>query len=145
MSNPFGEDANSIKVPSTKPYLIRALYQWCVDNAFTPYVSVFVDRSVDVPREYVNKDEIVLNIGPTACQELLIDNEWISFKARFNGISKELLVPITHVMAIYSKENSQGMSFPVNIPEIKPLQKPKIEKENQDTTNKPKSHLKLVK
>jgi stringent starvation protein B len=141
----IGDEAQRTSVPSTKPYLIRALHEWCIDFGFTPYLSVFVDETVQVPIEYVRKDEIVLNIGPTACQELLIDNEWISFKARFNGVSKELLVPITHVMAIYSKENSQGMSFPVHIPETKPESREKLTKENQDTTNKVKSHLKLVK
>jgi len=143
MSNPFGEDANSIKVPSTKPYLIRALYQWCVDNAFTPYVSVFVDRSVDVPREYVNKDEIVLNIGPTACQSIEIDNESIQFKARFNGIPKEIYIPITHVMAIYSRENSQGMSFPVHISQSEEVPETKENEENLKEITK--SHIKLVK
>jgi stringent starvation protein B len=143
MSNPFGEDVSSNKVPSTKPYLIRALYQWCVDNAFTPYVSVFVDRSVDVPREYVNKDEIVLNIGPTACQSIEIDNESIQFKARFNGIPKEIYIPITHVMAIYSRENSQGMSFPVNISQTEESNEIKDNEENLKETTK--SHIKLVK
>ena len=143
MSNPFGEDASSNKVPSTKPYLIRALYQWCVDNAFTPYVSVFVDRSVDVPREYVNKDEIVLNIGPTACQSIEIDNDSIQFKARFNGIPKEIYIPITHVMAIYSRENSQGMSFPVNISQTEESNEIKDNEENLKETTK--SHIKLVK
>jgi len=141
----IGDEAKRLSIPSTKPYLIRALHEWCIDFSFTPYLSVFVDESVHVPMDYVKKNEIVLNIGPTACQELLIDNEWISFKARFNGVSKQLLVPITHVMAIYSKENSQGMSFPVNIPETKTESTPKASKENQDTTNKAKSHLKLVK
>jgi stringent starvation protein B len=143
MSNPFGEDASSNKVPSTKPYLIRALYQWCVDNAFTPYVSVFVDRSVDVPREYVNKDEIVLNIGPTACQSIEIDNDSIQFKARFNGIPKEIYIPITHVMAIYSRENSQGMSFPVNISQSEESNETNDSEANLKETTK--SHIKLVK
>ena len=143
MSNPFGEDSSSTKVPSTKPYLIRALYQWCVDNAFTPYVSVLVDRSVDVPREYVNKDEIVLNIGPTACQSIEIDNESIQFKARFNGIPKEIYIPISHVMAIYSRENSQGMSFPVHITQPEEGLETKENEENLKEITK--SHIKLVK
>ena len=143
MSNPFGEDSSTMKVPSTKPYLIRALYQWCIDNSFTPYVSVFVDRSVDVPREYVNKDEIVLNIGPTACQSIEIDNESIQFKARFNGIPKEIYIPITHIMAIYSRENSQGMSFPVNIPQI--TEATETKDNEADLKEATKSHIKLVK
>jgi len=143
MSNPFGEDSSSTKVPSTKPYLIRALYHWCVDNAFTPYVSVLVDRSVDVPREYVNKDEIVLNIGPTACQSIEIDNESIQFKARFNGIPKEIYIPISHVMAIYSRENSQGMSFPVHI--TQPEEGPETKENEENLKEITKSHIKLVK
>lgn len=142
MTSQFGDDTNS-KVPSTKPYLIRALYQWCIDNALTPYVAVFVDHSVDVPQEYVNQGEIVLNISPAACQEIVIDNESIQFKARFNGVPKEIYLPLTHIMAIYSRENSQGMSFPVNISQVK---------EDAGTADKQlevketiKSHIKLVK
>jgi len=100
-------------VPSNKPYLIRALHQWCVDNGFTPYVAVFVTEEVQVPMDYVKDNEIVLNISPDACQQLSLDNEWISLKARFAGVPREIHVPMTHVMAIYAKENGQGMSFPV--------------------------------
>ena len=143
MSSQFGDDTNQAKIPSTKPYLIRALYQWCVDNAYTPYVSVFVDRMVEVPREYVKNDEIVLNVGPTACQGLQIDNETITFKARFNGIPREIFIPITHVMAIYSRENSQGMSFPITVSK-EPAQE--VSKDSQDETKEmTKSHIKLVK
>ena len=102
------------EVPSTKPYLVRALHQWCVDHGFTPYLAVFVAGQVRVPMDYVTNDEIVLNISPEACQELQLDNEWISFKARFAGVPREIYVPISHVMAIYAKENGQGMSFPVD-------------------------------
>ena len=143
MSSQFGDDTNQAKIPSTKPYLIRALYQWCVDNAYTPYVSVFVDRMVEVPREYVKNDEIVLNVGPTACQGLQIDNETITFKARFNGIPREIFIPITHVMAIYSRENSQGMSFPITVSKESAQE---VSKDSQDETKEmTKSHIKLVK
>ena len=111
---------NSTTVPSNKPYLVRALYQWCVDYGFTPYLAVFVTEQVQVPMDYVNNQEIVLNIGPDACQALQMDNEWITFKARFAGVPRDIMVPITQVMAIYAKENGQGMSFPVerqNTPE----------------------------
>ena len=111
---------NSTAVPSNKPYLVRALYQWCVDYGFTPYLAVFVTEQVQVPMDYVNNQEIVLNIGPDACQALQMDNEWITFKARFAGVPRDIMVPITQVMAIYAKENGQGMSFPVerqNTPE----------------------------
>jgi stringent starvation protein B len=142
MTNQFGDDTNS-KVPSTKPYLIRALYQWCIDNAFTPYVAVFVDHSVDVPQEYVSQGEIVLNISPSACQAIVIDNESIQFKARFNGVPKEIYLPLTHIMAIYSRENNQGMSFPVNIPQVKAdLGTAEKRLEVKETI---KSHIKLVK
>ncbi|MEN9295384.1 MAG: hypothetical protein RIS03_1078 [Pseudomonadota bacterium] len=114
---------NLTPVPSNKPYLVRALYQWCVDYGFTPYVAVFVTEQVQVPMDYVNNQEIVLNIGPDACQALHMDNEWITFKARFAGVPRDIMVPITQVMAIYAKENGQGMSFPVerqNTPEPTP-------------------------
>ena len=101
------------EVPSTKPYLIRALHQWCMDHGFTPYIAVFVTEQVHVPMDYVNNNEIVLNISPDACQHLSIDNDWITLKARFAGVPRDIHVPISHVMAIYAKENGQGMSFPV--------------------------------
>jgi stringent starvation protein B len=142
MTNQFGDDTNS-KVPSTKPYLIRALYQWCIDNALTPYVAVYVDHSVDVPQEYVNQGEIVLNISPSACQAIVIDNESIQFKARFNGVPKEIYLPLTHIMAIYSRENNQGMSFPVNISQVKAdLGTSEKQSEIKEAI---KSHIKLVK
>ena len=97
---------------STRPYLIRALYEWCTDNGFTPYVAVAVDDSVQVPREFVNNNEIVLNIGFDATTSLTLGNEFIEFKARFGGVAREILVPISHVMAIYARENGQGMAFP---------------------------------
>ena len=98
---------------STRPYLIRALHDWCTDNGFTPYVAVFVDRSVQVPMEYVKNNEIVLNIGFEATTALKLGNELIEFKARFGGTSREIVVPVDHVIAIYARENGQGMAFPV--------------------------------
>lgn len=98
---------------STRPYLIRALYEWCTDNGFTPYVAVSVDAAVQVPREYVKDNEIVLNIGLEASNALTLGNEYIEFKARFGGKVREILVPISHVMAIYARENGQGMAFPL--------------------------------
>ena len=99
-------------VPSNKPYLIRALHQWCADFGFTPFIAVFVDQSVEVPMEFVKNDEIVLNLSAEACHNLQIENDWISFQARFGGVPKKILVPISHVLAIYARENGQGMSFP---------------------------------
>ncbi len=98
---------------STRPYLIRALHDWCTDNGFTPFVAVFVDASVQVPQEYVKNNEIVLNVGFEATSGLKLGNEQIEFKARFGGSAREIVVPIDHVVAIYARENGQGMAFPV--------------------------------
>ncbi|WP_196869515.1 ClpXP protease specificity-enhancing factor [Polaromonas sp. CG_9.11] len=104
---------NAPNATSTRPYLIRALYEWCTDNGFTPYVAVSVDNTVQVPREYVKNNEIVLNIGFDATSSLTLGNEFIEFKARFGGAAREILVPISHVIAIYARENGQGMAFPL--------------------------------
>jgi stringent starvation protein B len=98
---------------STRPYLIRALHEWCTDNGFTPYVAVHVDPTVQVPTEYVKNNEIVLNVGFEATSGLTLGNEAIEFKARFGGVSREIVVPIDHVVAIYARENGQGMAFPI--------------------------------
>lgn len=102
----------STDLPSTRPYLIRALYDWCTDNGFTPYVAVQVDHTVQVPREHVKNNEIVLNISFDATSALKLGNEFIEFRARFGGTAREILVPIDHVIAIYARENGQGMAFP---------------------------------
>ena len=98
---------------STRPYLIRALHEWCTDNGFTPYLAVFVDESVRVPMEYVKNNEIVLNVGFEATSGLKLGNEFVEFNARFGGSSREVTVPVDHVVAIYARENGQGMAFPV--------------------------------
>jgi stringent starvation protein B len=98
---------------STRPYLLRALHDWCTDNGFTPYIAVFVDDSVQVPTEYVKNNEIVLNVGFEATTGLQLGNEFIEFKARFGGVSREIRVPVDHVVAIYARENGQGMAFPM--------------------------------
>ena len=98
---------------STRPYLIRALHQWCTDNGFTPYLAVFVDETVRVPMEYVKNNEIVLNVGFEATSGLKLGNEFVEFRARFGGSSREVTVPVGHVVAIYARENGQGMAFPV--------------------------------
>ena len=97
---------------ATRPYLVRALHDWCTDNGFTPYVAVFVDASVRVPAEYVKNNEIVLNVGFEATSGLKLGNDFIEFKARFGGSSREIMVPMDHVIAIYARENGQGMAFP---------------------------------
>jgi stringent starvation protein B len=98
---------------STKPYLIRAIHDWCTDAGFTPYVAVAVDETVRVPTEFVNNGEIVLNVSALATSRLLIDNEAISFQARFGGVPREVYVPMAQVIAIYARENGQGMAFEV--------------------------------
>jgi stringent starvation protein B len=98
---------------STRPYLIRALHDWCTDNGYTPYIAVWVDDSVQVPREYVKNDEIVLNLGFEATSGLELGNDVIAFKARFGGVAREIFVPVDHVVAIYARENGQGMAFPM--------------------------------
>ena len=109
----LAEFMNAPDATSTRPYLIRALYEWCTDNGLTPYVAVSVDETVQVPREYVKNNEIVLNISFDATSSLKLGNEFIEFKARFAGSAREIIVPITHVIAIYARENGQGMAFPM--------------------------------
>lgn len=98
---------------STRPYLLRALHDWCTDNGFTPYIAVYVDASVQVPMEYVKNNEIVLNVGFEATSGLKLGNDFIEFKARFGGMARDIVVPVDHVVAIYARENGQGMAFPV--------------------------------
>jgi stringent starvation protein B len=98
---------------STRPYLLRALHDWCTDNGFTPYIAVYVDATVQVPMEYVKNNEIVLNVGFEATSSLKLGNEYVEFKARFGGSARDIVVPIDHVVAIYARENGQGMAFPV--------------------------------
>jgi stringent starvation protein B len=88
---------------STRPYMIRALYEWCVDHHFTPYVAVHVDETVQVPQEYVKNGEIVLNISFSATAQLKMDNNFVHFRARFGGVSREIEVPMENVTAIYAR------------------------------------------
>ena len=98
---------------STKPYLLRALYEWCTDNGYTPYIVVSVDSRTRVPMEFVKNGEIVLNVSFEATGNLKMDNDFIHFKARFGGIAREIEVPVDNVSAIYARENGQGMAFEV--------------------------------
>ncbi len=100
-----------MELPSTKPYLLRAIWEWCCDNRFTPYIAVQVDGRTRVPREFVRDGQIVLNLGPDATNKLNIGNDFIDFQARFGGVSRELSIPVTQVTAIYSRENGAGMAF----------------------------------
>ena len=97
---------------SSRPYLIRALYQWIVDNGVTPYVLVdALVEGVDVPAQYIQDNKIVLNVAPTAVHGLTLGDESITFNARFSGKSTNLFVPVEAVLAIYARENGQGMMF----------------------------------
>lgn len=100
-----------MELPSTKPYLIRAIHQWCCDNGFTPYLAVVVDSRTRVPREYVRDGQIVLNVGYEATGRLAIGNDGISFQARFGGIARDIDIPIGNVSAIYARENGAGVAF----------------------------------
>jgi stringent starvation protein B len=99
---------------STKPYLIRALYEWCTDNGYTPFIAVAVDETVRVPTEFVKDGEIVLNISFDATSALSLGNSVIEFKGRFGGVAREIVVPVVRVLAIYARENGQGMAFPMS-------------------------------
>ena len=103
----------AVESTSTRPYLLRALHDWCTDNGFTPYVAVHVGAGVQVPMEYVKNNEIVLNVSFEATSGLKLGNEFIEFKARFGGLTREIQVPVGHVVAIYARENGQGMAFPM--------------------------------
>ncbi len=151
----------------TKPYLLRALYEWCTDNSYTPHIVVRVDNQARVPREFVRDGEIVLNISFSATSGLQMRNDWIEFNARFSGRAHKIEVPVENVLAIYALENGQGMAFPVdassnnaadassaeNTDLLSGLNEPSTEtllaKEKQDDNNGKKksgrSHLKIVK
>jgi stringent starvation protein B len=96
---------------STKPYLIRGIYEWCADTTYTPYLSVKVDQNVRVPIEYVKNGEIVLSVSQQATRNLTIGNDLIQFSARFNGVSREISIPIYAVQAIFARENGRGVFF----------------------------------
>lgn len=97
----------------TTPYLIRAIYEWCCDSGQSPFIAVLVDDATRVPLEYVKDGEIVLNVSPDATRNLKIDNDFIRFSARFNGVSQEVSVPIGRVRGIFARETGQGLAFQV--------------------------------
>ena len=96
---------------SQKPYLVRAIYEWCTDNDITPHLVTFVDANTMVPQQFVRDNKIVLNIAFSAIKNLLIDNEWITFQAAFSGTTHDIAIPVANVLALFAKENSQGMQF----------------------------------
>jgi stringent starvation protein B len=134
---------------STKPYLIRAIYEWCVDCGFTPYLSVTVTDACRVPMEYVKNNELVLNVSPSATRNLKIDNDRVHFSARFNGVSREVSVPIGAVAGIFARENSEGLLFKVETDvAVSPMSAEEIvagEKKNTPPAPRERNHLKVVK
>jgi stringent starvation protein B len=96
---------------AAKPYLIRALYEWCGDAGYTPYLAVKVDEQTKVPVAYVKNGEIVLNLSSNATHKLTMDNNWIQFNARFGGVSHEIAVPMNAVTGIFAKETGYGLAF----------------------------------
>jgi stringent starvation protein B len=98
----------------TKPYLLRALFEWCVDNGYTPHLAVKVESRSQVPAEYVKNGEITLNISPNAVHKLQLGNELIEFSARFGGVARQISVPVASVYALYARETGHGMTFDVD-------------------------------
>ena len=135
-------DKPPILMTSSRPYLIRAIYDWIVDNSFTPYLLVNAENdNAIIPREYVEDGKIVLNINPTAISNLQLGNDYIMFNARFSGKAMEVSIPVIAVLAIYAQENGQGMMFDENnnnFPPTSPEDTPPPEKSK-------KPQLKVVK
>ncbi len=134
---------------STKPYLIRAIYQWALDNDYTPHLLITTDnQDVIIPRQYIQDGRIVLNIHPQSVTGLELGNEYLWFSTRFSGIATEITVPITAVLAIYVRENSHGIVFhdddtgSISLPPAAKKNAPKQSKKGKKKQKPP--HLKLV-
>lgn len=133
---------------STKPYLLRALHDWCTDNGYTPHIVVQVDENTVVPPAHIQDDQITLNIGLLATNQLVLGNDYIEFQARFNGVTEDIFVPVNAVSAIFARETGAGMGF-----EVSPSTPYGIDNSNPTTTEAPapkepapdRSHLKIVK
>jgi stringent starvation protein B len=137
---------------STKPYMVRAIHEWCVDNALTPHLLVVVNAETRVPMGYVKDGEIVLNLNYTAIKDLHIDNDAIVFSARFGGVAHNIYVPMSRVKGVFARENGQGMFFEVN--NTADTQVVAVESDSgvdanesakQKTTSKSKASLRIVK
>ena len=127
-----------MEMNSNQPYLLRALYDWIVDNSMTPYVLVNAEaEQVNVPSQYIDNGKIVLNISPAAVSSLELTNDYVMFNARFSGKPTDVSLPVSAVLAVYAKENGQGMVFNENSNEPPPAPEP--------DKPSPGSHLKLVK
>ena len=132
-------------IVSTKPYFLRALYEWCVDQGFTPYVAVQVDARTLVPRQYVRDGQIVLNLGPDAVQNLHMGNDFITCQARFGGVAQSLSIPVANVAAIYARENGQGMAFEVGEAAVKTEEGAADATEPTPDDTPPRPHLTRIK
>ncbi len=119
---------------STRPYMIRAIYEWCNDNGFTPYIAVSVDERTLVPREHVRAGEIVLNLSASATNNLTLGNDLVHFHARFSGVVRELSIPVENITAIYARENGHGMAFEVPKP-LAETSSPKPARTNVEETS----------
>ncbi len=126
--------------PSTKPYLIRAIYEWCVDHGFTPYLEVKVDGQTQVPVAYIKNGEIVLNIGPDAVKDLQMANDYISCGGRFGGVAHDIVVPVGAVTRIFARENGEGLAFAAQQPS-----QPEPEGGGEPPAPHGKPHLRVVK
>lgn len=130
---------------STKPYLVRAIYEWCIDQGFVPYMTVAVDARTRVPREHVKDGQITLNIGPEASHQLQMGNDEITFQARFNGAAFPVVVPVDAVAAIFARENGMGMSFEIVAGGAPSGEEPTPPEPESPPPEKPRSHLTRVK
>ncbi|MBK6395119.1 MAG: ClpXP protease specificity-enhancing factor [Betaproteobacteria bacterium] len=139
---------------SAKPYLVRAICEWCADNGLTPYLAVKVNAQTRVPAAFVKNGEIVLNVSHAATRKLTIDNDWIQFNARFNGQSQEVAVPLASVAGIFAKETGYGFAFTVAQEPVAALaaatapEAPPAADEGGDAEPKPRArptHLQVIK
>ena len=133
---------------STKPYLIRAIYDWCADSGFTPYLAVRVDANTQVPMAYVKDGEIVLNLSAQAVHNLQLDNDFITCNGRFGGVPHALLIPVAAVIGIFAKENGQGLVFQAEESEPPPEVPPSSDEDGSKSAQPApggKSHLRVVK
>ena len=123
---------------STKPYLVRSIYDWCADSNFTPYISAKIISGVKVPKNYIKSNEIILNLSIESTSKLIFNNKFISFTTRFNGKNEDIFLPMESILGIYSKENGEGIFFEVDESMLG-------EKEKNKERGIKKSHLSLVK
>jgi len=127
----------SMPESSTKPYLIRALHEWCTDNGYTPHIVVTVDANTVVPRAHIHDGQITLNIGSLATNRLVLGNEYIEFQARFSGVTEHIFVPVAAVSAIYARETGAGMGFEVQESQAYPGTEPAADSNESSQAENP--------